>query len=225
MSMINWNCQGLESPHTVLHLKDLIKDFRPVVVFLMKTKQSEAYCERIRREVGFDRAEYMNPIGASWGLALWWSKEINISMNDKNVMDTTISSAWLGRDVLVTWIYGDPNQARRTINWEALRILRANRRDQWICVGDFNEISHHDEKIGGRRKDQRMLDAFNSLMGDLQVDDLGFQGQRWTWTNNRSGAERICERLDRILANRSWCNQFPKAQCLNELAIGSDHSS
>lgn len=32
------------------------------------------------------------------------------------------------------------------------------------------------------------------------------------------------ERLDRVLANRRWCLRFPKAQCLNSLAIGSDHS-
>lgn len=33
------------------------------MVFLMETKQNEAHCERIRREVGMDHAKYVNLLG------------------------------------------------------------------------------------------------------------------------------------------------------------------
>lgn len=45
-----------------------------------------------------------------------------------------------------------------------------------------------------------------------------------TWSNNRRGDERIVERLDRNLVNHPWANIFPRAQCMNRVAIGSDHS-
>lgn len=99
-----------------------------------------------------------------------------------------------------------------------------NRQDPWVCIGYFNDISHHREKVGGR-KDQYKLDGFNSLMEDLSLEDIGFKEQMFTWTNNRRGGERIRERLDRFLANQTWCAKFPSAQCIHELIIGSDHAS
>lgn len=38
------------------------------------------------------------------------------------------------------------------------------------------------------------------------------------------GADRIVERLDRFMGNRSWGRKYMKAQCINELSISSDHS-
>lgn len=55
------------------------------------------------------------------------------------------------------------------------------------------------------------------------MGDIGFKGQMFAWSNNRSGSERIVERLDRVLANGEWCNRFPRAQCIHGLAVGSDH--
>lgn len=91
-------------------------------------------------------------------------------------------------------------------------------------MGDFNDISHHHEKLMGRRKNQHKLDGFNKLLSDLEVDDIGCKGQRFTWSNNRGGLERVMERLDRRVGNRNWCANFYKCQCINELAIESDHS-
>lgn len=81
--------------------------------------------------------------------------------------------------------------------------------DPWACIGDFNDISHHREK--GGRKDQHKIDGFNRMMEDLYLEDIGFKGQMFTWTNNRRGGERIKERLDRVLANQAWCARFPSA--------------
>lgn len=45
-----------------------------------------------------------------------------------------------------------------------------------------------------------------------------------TWANNRSGAVRIVERLDRALSNNLWTRDYPGAQCIHGIAIGSDHA-
>lgn len=65
-----------------------------------------------------DQAKYVHPIGSSGGLSLWWSREVtvNILRKDRNFMDTSISSTWMGRDFLATWVYGYSDQARRARN-------------------------------------------------------------------------------------------------------------
>lgn len=61
-------------------------------------------------------------------------------------------------------------------------------------------------------------------MEDLGLEDIGYNGDMFTWTNNKRGGDRIRERLDRVLANAAWCASFPSAQCFHELIIGSDHA-
>lgn len=212
--MSSWNCQELGSPLTVRHLKYLIKRFKTIIVFLMEMKQDKAY------------VEYVNPAGINGGLALWWTREVRIHIQGKerNFIDNKVFNDLFGVNFLATWVYGDPDFSRRRQNWDTLKGLGASRREVWICMGDFNDITHHREKIGGRRNDQCKIDDFNDLIADLQVEDLGFKGQLHTWSNNRRGSKRVMERLDRVLGNRNWCSSFPKAQYINEWVIGSVHS-
>lgn len=139
-----------------------MKGVQPKMVFLMETKQNEAHYERIRREVGLDNATYVHRTGINGGLALWWSNEVSVQIQrmDKKFIDSTVSSRLFGRDFRVTWVYGDPDYTRRIQNWEELKTMGANLRDPWICVGDFNDIFHYREKVGGRRKGAiRLMDS------------------------------------------------------------------
>lgn len=56
------------------------------------------------------------------------------------------------------------------------------------------------------------------------MEDLGFKGKMHTWSNIRRGKDQIVEQLDRFLGNLGWGQRFPKAQCINEVTIDSDHS-
>lgn len=67
------------------------------------------------------------------------------------------------------------------------------------------------------------MDGFNNLIDALAVGDIGFKGHKFTWSNNRTGIDRIAERLDRALSNTEWNRLFPNTQCIHGLAIGSDH--
>lgn len=95
---------------------------------------------------------YVEPIGTSGGLALWWAKEVTIHVigKDKNFIDRKMGGTEFGREFFMTCVYGDPVFENRMGNWEQLVGIGRNRTSPWICLGDFNDISHHREKIGGR---------------------------------------------------------------------------
>lgn len=54
--------------------------------------------------------------------------------------------------------------------------------------------------------------------------DLGFCGDRFTWTNNRQGHFYVAARLDRALANAAWMDQFEDPIVTHLPRISSNHS-
>lgn len=136
-------------------------------------------------------AMYVNPVGISGGIAIWWTNEIVISFShiSKNIIDSEVQFGSDGRKMWISWIYGDPDFRRRTLNWSRLKVIGQNRTEPWIAFGDFNDICSHGVKMGERRKDQRKINGFTTLLDEIRLGDLGFKGQMHTWSNNRRGED------------------------------------
>ena len=95
-----------------------------------------------------------------------------------------------------------------------------------LVVGDFNCIDSLQEKRGGRPFfDNIEACEFCDFMRTTRLVDLGFFGPRFTWYNNRQGAARVWERIDRAFATVSLIQMFPTNQVHHLLRITSDHCS
>ncbi|XP_022853767.1 uncharacterized protein LOC111375198 [Olea europaea var. sylvestris] len=84
--------------------------------------------------------------------------------------------------------------------------------------GDFYVITHDGERTGYNTRD-RGTTAFSDMMLDSGLENAGFLGNLYTWTNGR-----VRKRLDRVLINSSapaLCRQFT-VKHLNKTS--SDHS-
>lgn len=68
-----------------------------------------------------------------------------------------------------------------------------------------------------------MID-FRNTLSDCHLGDLGFSGQKFTWNNGLSRAENTLERLDREVANPSWCNLFYVVEVEVLPRCSSDHN-
>ena len=111
-----------------------------------------------------------------------------------------------------TGFYGHPNASKRYISWDLLVALKNQCDMPWVVFGDFNEITHPDEKLGWLDRDAIQMQNFRNCLSYCGLFDLGFVGQRFTWCNERFGEQRTLVRLDRMLANEKWLGKFPTAQ-------------
>jgi hypothetical protein len=94
----------------------------------------------------------------------------------------------------------------------------------WLCIGDFNEIMFSFEKQGGLPRPQVCMDRFRNALNFCNLNDLGFEGDIFTWRNNNCRAKGyIRERLDRAVANPGWCAKFPCYKVVNGEQGHSDH--
>lgn len=52
------------------------------------------------------------------------------------------------------------------------------------------------------------MEAFRWTLEATCLLDLGWTGNKFTWSNGHEGITFIKERLDRVVANHAWVNMF-----------------
>ena len=85
MSCFAWNCRGLGNPETVLELHNLVRLEAPALVFVCETKIDGKRVGELTTRLGFAGCVPVSSVGLSGGLALFWSKEVDVGVN--NVSD------------------------------------------------------------------------------------------------------------------------------------------
>jgi hypothetical protein len=107
--------------------------------------------------------------------------------------------------------------------WELLEHLKSYTPSPWLCLGDFNEITSQEEKVGGAVRNERQMQLFRNVLETCNLHDLGYRGAKYTWTNCRYGGGFIKERIDRVVANTEWSAIYREVVVDVLAARSSDH--
>lgn len=83
--------------------------------------------------------------------------------------------------------------------------------------GDFNVVQAHAEIVYGSQH-QAAIDAFNFALLDCGLEDAGFVGRPFTWTNGRTRRH-----LDRVVCNTQWLDLFSMFRISHLNRTASDH--
>src|SRR4051812_25464889 len=102
----------------------------------------------------------------------------------------------------MSFVYASCDGRIRRQLWSQLENTNCN--EPWLVAGDFNIAADQDEKAGGCPVNMQDMTDFVSMIQIAQLADAGYNGNRFTWTNNRIEGAAIAERLDRILINGEW---------------------
>ena len=86
--------------------------------------------------------------------------------------------------------YGQPDTGKRHISWDLLKSLKNQCDLPWVVFGDFNEITHLDEKLGWMDREAKQMEDFRNCLHLCGLNDLGFVGQMWTRDN---GCKEVIE--------------------------------
>ncbi|KAJ8763443.1 hypothetical protein K2173_002326 [Erythroxylum novogranatense] len=135
MSILSWNYREAGNPSAIRALRELVRSYRPVILFLMETKVHGRRMEVLRSQLSFAHCFSVDSIGIGGGLSIFWSTDIqlHVSSYSSNFIDCEIRSD--GTQWRLTGFYGFPDRTRRRL--------------PWLCCGDFNDIAALYEKLGG----------------------------------------------------------------------------
>jgi hypothetical protein len=112
-------------------------------------------------------------------------------------------------DWILISIYGDASYKENPKIWKEIKDLNAMGALLY-CIGDFNVIMDITEKWEGSQRLNPNSVGFREFLFDTGLIDLGFKVPTYTWTNKPNSSSAVHVRLDRVVANTSWCNFFQK---------------
>ncbi|KAK8993156.1 hypothetical protein V6N11_033260 [Hibiscus sabdariffa] len=91
-------------------------------------------------------------------------------------------------------------------------------------MGDSNIVASPNDKYGGSPFDHKNAKWYYDLLERTYLMKIQSQGGTYTWSNQRSSDDVICEKLDRVLTSLEWSFLFPRAVAIVETAIEYDHA-
>uniref|UniRef100_A0A2N9G189 CCHC-type domain-containing protein n=1 Tax=Fagus sylvatica TaxID=28930 RepID=A0A2N9G189_FAGSY len=169
-------------------------------------------------------AEPSSKKGYGGGLALLWDSSLSIhvrSFSSHHFDAEVFLSNGLGWRL--TGFYGHPEAALRARSWALLRRLHEGQDMPWVVLGDFNEITSLDEQWGRLDHNLVQMAAFRDVLIDCSLQDLGFFGPPFTWSNRRRDNALVRVRLDRGVANAGRLQLFPLMRVNHVVISSSDH--
>ncbi|KAK4708585.1 hypothetical protein R3W88_029510 [Solanum pinnatisectum] len=161
--------------------------------------------ESILRALDFTDVIQVPAVGYSGGITLFWrNTEITIEKDvlTEQEIHSTIEVSSNAPKFSLSIIYAKNKYSYRKMLWNSLRNVVSTKNGPWLVCGDFNEITNASEKLGGRPINNSKCSSFINYLDDMGMMDLGFTGQKYTWTiKHKNNKTLIMERLDRFLSN------------------------
>ncbi|XP_062167008.1 uncharacterized protein LOC133873303 [Alnus glutinosa] len=184
---------------------------KPRFLFLIETKVKSDKLQWLRCSLGFKGMFQVDPVGHSGGLVFFWKFEKEVKIVNYSQKHVTALITMVGGNFpwTFTGFYGHPDRALHKSSRKLLSRLSSLCSSAWLCMGDFNEIVSHHEKVGCAIKNEAHMRFFLLTLEDCNLSDLGYRGSKYTWSNKRDLTVFVKERLDRSVASPDWYANFP----------------
>lgn len=89
-------------------------------------------------------------------MTIMWKDEPNILVNSatRNYIDVTVFQSNQRNRFHATFVHVPVLYHDRLQLWQQMRALNDQEKLPWLCIGDFNEMLYHWEKVGKRPTEQ-----------------------------------------------------------------------
>ncbi|XP_074313786.1 uncharacterized protein LOC141648979 [Silene latifolia] len=195
------------------------------ILFLSETKCTVDSVSSLFCRFGFENSVGVDALGSKGGLWVGWKSFWNITciVRCQNFIILKIIEC-PSRFWYFCCIYGEPKKEGRAAVWMDLEQWLIKLDSHFVLLGDFNQVETKDDKLGGAKGVIFGAKFFSEWKTRNLLSDIAFKGPKFTWCNNRKGAARLYERIDKGLISSSWYSFFLNTGILHLPIQCSDHA-
>lgn len=107
----------------------------------------------------------------------FWSNDFCIKVQVES--DDANDSFW------VIFVHASTDPKERQNQLTELKLRKQRWRERWVLGGDLNDIKSQEEKKGGRVRSKSSFTDFRDFIANMEMSDIKFRGDAYTWVNNR----------------------------------------
>lgn len=182
MSLGFWNICGCKSKNTLEKVKLFCNVNSLSIVMLCETKSvllplPSPACLRM---TGFTYFECIPTQGLSCGIWLLWKDDV---FNPFNLHILTIASCLIvcklsllnfENSLVILFIYASANPIEKFKFWDDVSKYVNSISDPFIIMGDFNELSSKEDKMGGAPFKYSRITHFNNILSSTNCLEIEF---------------------------------------------------
>ena len=120
MKIFSWNRRGFGSHWTTSYLREIWHKHKPDFLFLSEMKHDFDFVQRYKSHFGYDSLVTVDLNGRSGGLALFYNNEYQAKILYSSNRMIDIEAVVNGKQVFLTFVYGEPVKKLREQVWERL---------------------------------------------------------------------------------------------------------
>jgi len=214
--------RGIGSQGAIERLNLFKNQYHLPYLFIQEPKVNERRIDKFKRLLSFQHCAHniSNKIWIFWGD----DYQLDILEDKEQHMLIHISQPHRLSSFHLTIVYAKCEETLRRELWDNLRATANNINGLWGVVSDFNIITKPEEKSGGRPFRYEESSDFVSCLTDCNLQDGGFLGSMFTWSDNRDPPNTIWKRLDRLVYNAEWFDEYGDTTLTHLSRTCSDHA-
>ncbi|XP_074266842.1 uncharacterized protein LOC141590131 [Silene latifolia] len=112
-----------------------------------------------------------------------------------------------------TMVYGLNKDKERESLWDSLIHISRGIDTAWMVGGDFNSLLHLNKRIGGAEVTWSDITPMRQMVDQCELMELKSTGSFFIWNNKQEVGTKVYSKLDRVLVNGEWLDDFP--ECLS----------
>ncbi|XP_074315902.1 uncharacterized protein LOC141652260 [Silene latifolia] len=208
-----WNVRGMNNPTKQHEIKQFINQNKVELFGIVENKIKSSS----RNNVGGTLCENwsictnssLHSGGRVW--LIWDPNSYEVHIQDITIQNihAQVFDKTSKKTFWYTVVYGLNKYAEREDLWRSIRNYNCSIADPWLICGDFNVILNWNERIGGAIVTNAEIQPLKNLVHDCNLSDLKATGAFYTWTNKHEHGSKVYIRIDTLLCNEFWFDEYP----------------
>ncbi|XP_074290754.1 uncharacterized protein LOC141617456 [Silene latifolia] len=137
--------------------------------------------------------------------------DVNFIKYDAQFIHVQVTNKFTHMQFYYTIIYAFNGVGERESLWLNLKNMARKINAPWAIGGggDFNCVLQANERLGGNVTEAE-AEPFYDCIQECGVMDISATSAFYTWNNKQPPETRVYSRLDRMVVNQEWLDQFPE---------------
>ncbi|GJR59889.1 uncharacterized protein Tco_1502051 [Tanacetum coccineum] len=161
-------------------------------------------------------------------IILGWNDDnvdIMIMAQTNQVMHCQINTRGDNRTIFCSFIYADNYYVDRRALWNNLAAHGSLMLDKpWVLLGDFNAALNLKDHLCGGYEPNISMREFKECVQRMEVMDVNATGLHFTWNQKPKGDHGTLKKIDRIMSNVPFIDEFPGSFAIFQPYRISDHT-